>query len=81
MDLVFPTLVLTTGSLALVFDRDLANAMNCFSIGLGNLFPQWRWQVSLPSWARERFENVLWFVRLWAAIMIVNGLIMLSGLL
>ena len=79
MDLVFALLVLSTGLLALVFDRNVANATNSFSIAIGKLFPQWRWPTALPPWSRERFENRLWFVRLWAAFMIVNGMVLLSG--
>jgi hypothetical protein len=79
MDLAFALLVCATGLLALVFDRKVANAMNCFSIAVGELLPQWRWPTALPSWSRERFENHLWFVRLRAAFMIVNGLILLAG--
>lgn len=78
MNLVFPLLSLTIGLLALVFDRRVANAMNCFSIAIGNLWPQWRWPTALPPWSRERFENYLWFVRLWAIIMVVNAMLMLS---
>ena len=40
MDLVFPALVLTVRILALVFDHKVANGMNCFSIAVGNLWPQ-----------------------------------------
>ena len=79
MDLVFASLVLTAGLLALVFDRKVANTMNSFSIGVGELLPQWRWPTALPRWSRERFENYLWFVRLWAAFMLVNGLVLLLG--
>jgi hypothetical protein len=53
MDLVFPTLVLTVGILALISDRKVANAMNCFSIAVGNLWPQWRRPTALPPWSRE----------------------------
>ena len=81
MDLVFPLLVLIIGFLALVFDRKVANTMNCFSIAVGKLWPQWRWPTASPPWSRERFQNHLWFVRLWAVFMIVNGLIVFSGLL
>ncbi|PYT73911.1 MAG: hypothetical protein DMG39_05120 [Acidobacteria bacterium] len=73
MDLAFPSLVLTIGLLALVFDRKVAIAMNCFSIAAGNLWPQWRWPTALPAWSRERFRNYLWFMRLWAVFMILNG--------
>jgi hypothetical protein len=79
MDFVFGLLVLTTGFLALVFDRKVADAMNCFSIGFGKLFPQWRWPTALPPWSRKRFENFLWSERLCAVFMIVNGLVLLSG--
>ena len=78
MNLVFPLLSLTIGLLALVFDRRVANAMNCFSIAIGNLWLQWRWPTALPPWSRERFENYLWFVRLWPIIMVVNAMLMLS---
>lgn len=81
MDLVFPLLVLIIGFLALVFDRKVANTTNCFSMAVGKLWPQWRWPTALPLWSRERFQNHLWFVRLCAVCMIVNGLIMLSGFL
>jgi len=79
MDFVFPALVLTLGILALVLDHKVANAMNCFSIAVGNLWPQWRWPTALAPWSRERFRNYLWFARLWAVFMIVSGLIMLSA--
>jgi hypothetical protein len=79
MDLVFSAFVLTVGILALVFEHKVPNAMNCFSIAVGNLWPQWRWPTALPPWSSERFRNYLWFVRLWAVFMIVSGLIMLSA--
>ena len=62
MDVVLSSLII--GSLALAFDRQIANAMNQFSIGVEQLLPQFRWHGALPSWSRERFENFLWWVRL-----------------
>jgi hypothetical protein len=80
MDLVFALLTFATGLFALVFDRATANAMNCLSIALGEAFPQWGWPTALPPWSRERFENWLWFTRLWAAFMLVDGMVLLLGL-
>jgi hypothetical protein len=79
MDSVFALLVAATGLLALIFDRKVANAMNSFSIGIGELLPQWRCPTALPPWSRERFENSLWFVRLWAAYMLAMGLFLVYG--
>jgi hypothetical protein len=79
MDLAFAVLVLAIGLLALVFDRRVANAMNSVSIAFGQLWPQWRWPNGLPAWSRERFQNYLWFVRVWAAFMLIMGLILLVG--
>jgi hypothetical protein len=79
MGLVFGLLVFATGLLSLVFDREVANAMNSFSIGIGELLPQWRWPTALPPWSRERFENWLWFLRLWAVFMLLIGLLLLCG--
>ena len=79
MDLAFALLVLGIGFLALVFDRRVANAMNSVSIVVGQLWPQSRSPNVLPPWSRERFNNWLWFVRVWAAFMLVMGLILLLG--
>ena len=79
MDLVFSTLVVATGLFALVFDRKVANAMNCFSFGSGELSPpEWKCPTVLPPWSRERFENYLWFVRLSAVYMIAMGLVLFA---
>jgi hypothetical protein len=76
---VFSLFVLTTGLLAFAFDRTVANTMNSISIAVGRLFPQWRWPTALPPWSRERFENWLWFVRLWATCVIAIGLFLFFG--
>jgi hypothetical protein len=80
MDLVFQSLIIAIGLLALVFDRKVANAVNCFSIAIGQLFPaESKWPTVLPPWSRERCENDLWFVRLWAVYMIAVGMLPLLG--
>jgi hypothetical protein len=60
-------LSLVLGLLALTFDRKIANAMNCFAIGVDEALPQLRWPTALPPRSRESFENCLWFVRFWGA--------------
>lgn len=79
MNLALAAFLLAIGLLALVFDRSVANAMNSASIALGQLWPQWRWPNGLPAWSRERFQNYLWLVRVWAAFMLIMGLILLVG--
>ena len=79
MDLVFAVVVLATGVLTSVFDRRIANAMNSASIAFGGLLPQWRSPNFLPPWSRERFQNYLWFVRVWAVFMLIMGLVLLIG--
>ena len=75
MDLVLHTLVLTTGLLALVFARNIANAMNFFAIVVHEVLPQLRWPTALPPGSRASVENCLWFVRLCAACMLAIGLV------
>lgn len=79
MDRAFALLVLTTGLLALIFDRTVANAMNSISIAAGRLWPQWKVPTALPPWSPERFRNWLWFVRVWAAFFILMGLVSFCG--
>jgi hypothetical protein len=79
MDSASALLVLIIGLLALVFDRRVADTMNSASIAFGQLWPQWRMLNVLPPWSRERFNNWLWLVRVWAVFMLVMGLILLVG--
>jgi hypothetical protein len=75
MDLVLHTLFLTTGLLALVFARNVANAMNFFALVVHEVLPKLKWPTALPPGSRASFENCLWFVRLWAAYMLAMGLV------
>lgn len=75
MDSVFDLLVLLTGLLALVFARNVANAMNFLTIVAHDVLPQLRWPTALPPASRASFENWLWFVRFWAVCMITLGLL------
>jgi hypothetical protein len=72
VDIVLVSLVL--GILALGFDRQIANLMNQMSRAIGEMFPQFRWRGSVPPRSPQRFENWLWFVRFWGAVMCLQGI-------
>jgi hypothetical protein len=75
MDSVFPLLVLATGFLALVFARNVANAMNFLAIVAQRGRPSQLWQEFAPPGPRKSFENWLWFIRFWAVCMMGLGLL------
>jgi hypothetical protein len=61
------------GAVVLAFDRQIANAMNQFSV-LGESLK--KWPVTLPPWSTERFENWLRFIRFCGFAMSLNGIVL-----
>jgi hypothetical protein len=82
-ELALAAIVLIAGLFALIFDRNVANAMNSLSIALTQtleqLWPQWKTPKGLAPWSRERFRNWLWFVRVFSVFFILMGLLLLFG--
>ena len=66
-------IIFLLGTMVLVFDRQIANAMNQFSV-LGESLK--KWPNALPPLSSERFENWLRFVRFWGFAMSLSGIVL-----
>jgi len=66
--------ILIVGILTLAFDRQIAEVANSLSVGIARLTPpELKWPNSLPSGSPEYFNNLLFFVRWWGAVMAALG--------
>ena len=67
--------ILIVGILTLAFDRRIAEVANSFSAEISRLIPpELKWPNSLTPGSREYFNNLLFFVRWWGAVMATLGI-------